>query len=64
VLLTKCNSGDQRNMNEMDEACGTHGVEHTESWWGNPEGRRRLGRPRRSLEDNLKIDAQERELDL
>jgi len=51
-------------MNEMDEACGTHGVEHTESWWGNPEGRRRLGRPRRSLEDNLKIDAQERELDL
>jgi len=28
-------------------------------WWGKPEGKRPLGRPRRRWEDNIKIDLQE-----
>ena len=28
-------------------------------WWGKPEGKRPLGRPRRGWEDNNKIDLQE-----
>ena len=28
-------------------------------WWGKPEGKRLLGRPRRSWEDNIKMDLQE-----
>jgi len=54
-------------MNEMDRACGTHGVEERSIQGlggGKPEGRRRLGKPRCSLEDNIKIDVQEREFDL
>jgi len=54
-------------MNEMDRTCGTFGVEEKSIQslgGGKPEGRRRLGRIRRSLEDNIKIDVQEREFDL
>ena len=29
------------------------------SWWGKPEGKRPLGRPRRRWEDNIKIDIHE-----
>jgi len=28
-------------------------------WWGKPEGRRPLGRPRRKWEHNIKMDVQE-----
>jgi len=28
-------------------------------WWGKPEGKRSLGRPRRRWEDNIKMDLQE-----
>jgi hypothetical protein len=28
-------------------------------WFGKPEGKRRLGRPRRRWEDNVKIDLME-----
>jgi len=28
-------------------------------WWGNPEGRIPLGRPRRRWEDNIKMDLQD-----
>jgi hypothetical protein len=28
-------------------------------WWGKPEGKRPLGRPRRRWEDNIKINFQE-----
>ena len=28
-------------------------------WWGKPEGKRPLGRPRRRWEDNIKMDIQE-----
>ena len=29
------------------------------SWWGKPEGRRPLGRPRRRWMDNIRVDLQE-----
>ena len=32
---------------------------YTGFWWGKPEGKRPLGRPRRGWEDNNKIDLQE-----
>jgi len=28
-------------------------------WWGKPEGKRPMGRPRRRWEDNIKMDLQE-----
>ena len=31
----------------------------TGGWWGKPEGKRPLGRPRRRWEDNIKMDLQE-----
>jgi hypothetical protein len=31
----------------------------TECWWGKPEGKRPLGRPRRRWEDNIKMHLQE-----
>ena len=27
-------------------------------WWGKPEGKRQLGRPKRRREDNIKMDLQ------
>ena len=35
------------------------GEECTGCWWGNPGGKRPLGRPRRRWEDNIRIDLQE-----
>jgi len=32
---------------------------HTGFWWGNPRKRDQLGRSRRRLEDNIKMDLQE-----
>jgi len=32
---------------------------YTGFWWGKPEGKRPLGRPRRKWEDNIKMDLQE-----
>jgi hypothetical protein len=32
---------------------------YTGFWWGKPEGKRPLGRPRRRYEDNIKMDLQE-----
>ena len=32
---------------------------HTGFWWGNPKGKRLLGRPRRRWDDNIKLDLQE-----
>ena len=31
----------------------------TRFWWGKPEGKRPLERPRRRWEDNIKMDLQE-----
>ena len=35
------------------------GEAYTGFWWGKPEGKRPLGRPRRRWEDNIKMDLQE-----
>jgi hypothetical protein len=36
---------------------------HIGYWWGKPEGKRPLGRPRRRWVDNIKIDLREIEWD-
>ena len=51
VRLTQYCPGDKIETNEMGGACGTYGREV-----GKPEGKRPLGRPRRRLEDNIKMD--------
>jgi hypothetical protein len=47
--------------NEMGGACGAYGEERGvhRVLVGKPEGKRPLGRPRRRLEDNIKMDLQE-----
>ena len=35
------------------------GEVHTGFWWGRPEGNKPLGKPRRRLKDNIKVDLQE-----
>ena len=32
---------------------------YTRFWWGKPEGKRALGRPRRRWEDNIRMDLQD-----
>jgi hypothetical protein len=32
---------------------------HIEIWWGKPQGKRLLGRPRRRWVDNIKMDVRE-----
>ena len=44
----------------MGEACGTNGGRGVHKVLvGKPEGKRRLGRPRRRWEDNIKMDLEE-----
>ena len=43
----------------MGGACGAYGVGVYRVLVGKPEGKRPLGRPRRRLEDNIKMDLQE-----
>jgi hypothetical protein len=52
---------DQIKKNEMGGACSTYGEGRgaCRILVGIPEGRRRLGRPRRRWEDNIKMDLQE-----
>ena len=67
MLLTRHSSGDQSKMNEMGGACGTYGVEEGSIQilgGGKPKGRRRFGRHRRILEDNIKINMKERKFRL
>ena len=47
--------------NWMGEACSTYGIEEVcmQGFVGKPEGNRRLGRPRRRLQDDIKMDLQE-----
>ena len=35
---------------------GGRGEVYVGFWWGKPEGKRQLGRPRRRREDNIKMD--------
>jgi hypothetical protein len=54
-------SGNQIKKNEMDWVCSTY-VERRgvcRVLVGKPEGKRPLGRPRRRLENNIKLDLQE-----
>jgi hypothetical protein len=46
----------------MSGACSTYGGREEVCigfWWGTPEGKRPLGRPRRRWEDNVSMDLQE-----
>jgi len=42
----------------MGEACSAYGL-NERLWWGKPKGKRPLGRPRRRLENIIKMDLQE-----
>jgi hypothetical protein len=44
---------------EGHAACMGKREMHTGFWWGRPQGRRPLGRPRFRWEDNIKMDLQE-----
>jgi hypothetical protein len=52
---------DQVKANEVGRACGTHGrgLKNVQDLVEKPEGKRSLGRPRRSLEDGIRIDLRE-----
>jgi hypothetical protein len=54
---------DQDNEDEMVRACSRNGEKTNEYtlYVGKPEGKIRLGRPRRRWVDNIKIDLRERE---
>ena len=44
----------------MGGACNAYGgEEYMGFWWGKPEGKRPLGRPRRRWECNIKMDLQD-----
>jgi hypothetical protein len=45
----------------MGGACGTNGEKRNAYWWlvGKPDGKRPLGRPRRSWVDNIMMDVLE-----
>ena len=47
-------------LNEMGGACSAYGraEAYTGFWWGKPEGKRPIGRPRRRWK-NIKMDLQE-----
>jgi hypothetical protein len=61
VLLTKYDSGEQIEKNEMGGACSTHGERRVACrvlvW--KPEGKRPLGRHKLRWEDNIKMDLKE-----
>jgi hypothetical protein len=56
VLIAKQN--DKVKEDDMGMACSTHGENRNacRTLVGKPEGRITLGRPRRRLEDNIKMD--------
>ena len=61
MLLTTCYLGDQIEKNEMDGACSMYGGRRGayRVLVGKPEGKRPLGRPRPTWEDNIQMDLQQ-----
>jgi hypothetical protein len=62
VLFAKYNLNYEAKEDEMGRSCSTNGGEKRNAYMilvGKPEGKRPLGRPRRRLEDNIKIDLTE-----
>jgi hypothetical protein len=60
LSLTQYLFSDQIKKNEMDVACGMYGERSADTVLVRKhEGRRPLGRPRRGLEDNIKMVLQE-----
>jgi hypothetical protein len=61
VLLTVYLSGAQVNNTERGRACSTNGASRSvyRVLGGEPEGKRPLGRPWNSWEDNIKMDLRE-----
>jgi hypothetical protein len=59
VLLSKCDSGDQINKNEMGLSHSTYKGGAYKNLVGRPEGNEPLRRPRRRWEDNIKTDLHE-----
>ena len=59
VLLTQYFAGDKIEKNEMGWACGAYEGGCIGSWWGKPEGKRPLGRPRRRWVVNIRMDLEE-----
>jgi len=59
MLLVNC-AGDKIEKNKVGGACSAYGgMGVYRVLMGKPEGRRPLGRSRRRLEDNIKMDLQE-----
>ena len=61
MICTKHCLGDQIEKNEMGGVFITYGGEERciQGFGGKPEGNSPLGRPKRRLENNIKIDLQE-----
>jgi hypothetical protein len=61
VRFTKFYYGGEIKDNEMDGSCNTHGTDEKciQSWVGEHEGKRPLGRPKRKWEDNIRIHVRE-----
>ena len=61
MICTKHCLGGQIEKNEMGGVFSTYGGEGRciQGFGGEPEGKRPLGRPKRRLEDNIKVDLQE-----
>ena len=60
-LILKVCAGDKIEKNEMGGTCGTYGGRErcAQGFGAGPEGKKPLGRPRRRLEDNIKMDLEE-----
>jgi hypothetical protein len=58
VLFAKYYSNDQVKEDEMGRICSMHGEKRNAYMIlvGMPEGKKRLGRPRSTWEDNIKIN--------
>jgi hypothetical protein len=63
LLLAKYYLGNQIKQNEMSGSCGMYERQekYIQIFGGETERKRQLGRPRRRMENNIKMDLQETE---